>query len=300
MPLNTGTLYTEIYAAFKKLTTEQDANTPGGNREKDLAKDLSRAIYQYAISGPVPMTWIGGVGTILKQTTNTTTGAMQSSAVPPAPAFPYTGATPSTPFPSAPIGGGGGGSGGGGGESTGGNEETGAPIKNDIVSDKPTKVTPGGTYNEATLLKALDDAGILDKIERAMFVSQMAHESGNFHYKEEIHDGSNYEKRKDLHGDNMKPGDGKKYKGRGFIQLTGRANYAKYGKLVGQPLEADPLLAKDPAIAAAVAIKYWEKRVDQKAARAGNVERVTKNINGGQNGLADRKKKFQQYKAKYA
>jgi predicted chitinase len=151
-------------------------------------------------------------------------------------------------------------------------------------------------YGEESLIAALDAAGMTNKNERAMFISQMAHESGNFKYTEEIHDGSNYEGRQDL--GNTQPGDGKRFKGRGYIQLTGRANYRQYGKLVGVDLENNPELAADPAIAAKVALAYWNKRVDREAAQAGDVRTVTKNINGGYNGLADRQDKWKQYSAK--
>ena len=113
-----------------------------------------------------------------------------------------------------------------------------------------SNVSGGGDYGKESLVKALDDAGITNKQERAMFLSQMHHESGGFRYREEIHDGSDYEGRSDL--GNTQPGDGRRYKGRGYIQLTGRANYRQYGKLVGADLENNPELAADPGIAAKI------------------------------------------------
>ena len=139
----------------------------------------------------------------------------------------------------------------------------------------------------------MDKAGYTDKTERAMFLAQMAHETGNFKYAEEIHDGSDYEGSKML--GNTEPGDGKRFKGRGYIQITGRWNYGHYGKKVGVDLIKNPELAADPKVAADVAIAYWEERVNREAARQGDVKRVTYDINGGYNGLADREAKFKKY-----
>lgn len=148
-------------------------------------------------------------------------------------------------------------------------------------------------FNADTLTAALDEAGIDNDTERAMFLSQMAHETGNFKWDEELSSGKAYEGRKDL--GNTEPGDGKKYKGRGFIQLTGKTNYKKFGDKIGVDLVSNPDLAKDPKVAAKVAIEYWKERVDREAAQNGNVLKVTKNINGGTNGLADRSKLFDEY-----
>ena len=156
-----------------------------------------------------------------------------------------------------------------------------------------TSSSGGGGFNESSLKAAMDKAGYTDPTERAMFLAQMAHESGNFRYDEEIHDGSNYEGRSDL--GNTQPGDGKRYKGRGYIQLTGRANYTHYGSKLGVDLAGNPELAKKPDIAADVAVAYWKERVDREAARTGDVRTVTKNINGGYNGLQDRIDKFKKY-----
>jgi predicted chitinase len=153
--------------------------------------------------------------------------------------------------------------------------------------------TGGGTYSESSLISAMDKGGITDKTERAMFLAQMRHESGNFKYDEEIASGKDYEGRKDL--GNVNPGDGVRYKGRGYIQLTGRANYRTYGKKIGVDLENNPELAKRPDIAAAIALAYWNSRVNKNAARSGDVKTVTYNINGGYNGLSARQKYFDDY-----
>ena len=158
------------------------------------------------------------------------------------------------------------------------------------VSSAPS---PGGAFSEQALIAELDRRGIKNKNERAMFLAQMAHESGNFRYDEEIHDGSDYEGRSDL--GNTQPGDGKRFKGRGYIQLTGRANYKTYGDKLGIDLVNNPDLAKDPNTAAAIAFEYWNARVNRAAAMKGDVRTVTKNINGGYNGLADRQSYFDKY-----
>lgn len=151
----------------------------------------------------------------------------------------------------------------------------------------------GGGFNESSLKAAMDKAGYTDKTERAMFLAQMAHETGNFKYAEEIHDGSNYEGSKML--GNTEPGDGKRFKGRGYIQITGRWNYGHYGKKVGVDLIKNPELAADPKVAADVAVAYWNERVDRAAAKRGDVKKVTYGVNGGYNGLADREAKFKKY-----
>ncbi|WNL51127.1 endolysin [Synechococcus phage S-CREM2] len=154
----------------------------------------------------------------------------------------------------------------------------------------------GGSFGESALIQAMNNAGMTDKTERAIFLAQMAHETGNFKYQEEIHDGSNYEGRTDL--GNTQPGDGKRYKGRGYIQITGRFNYDRFGKMIGQDLVNNPELAADPNIAAQVALAYWKDRNISGPARQGDNLAVTRLINGGTNGLADRNAKYEQYKRK--
>ena len=94
--------------------------------------------------------------------------------------------------------------------------------------------------------------------------------------------GEAYEGRADL--GNTQPGDGKRYKGRGFIQLTGRANYREYGRLLKVDLEKNPDLALDPEVAAKVFAEYFKSRHVYNACDASDWKKVRKLVNGGLNG----------------
>jgi putative chitinase len=96
---------------------------------------------------------------------------------------------------------------------------------------------------------------------------------------------------------NKKVGDGARYKGRGYIQLTGRYNYKRAGEALGLPLEQKPELVEKPEVAAKVAVWFWKNRVQPKVDDFGNTPAVTKPINSGLKGLQDRKDKFQDFKA---
>ena len=137
------------------------------------------------------------------------------------------------------------------------------------------------------LVTGMRKYSITTPLRMAHFVAQIAHETASFLYAEEIADGSAYEERTDL--GNTVAGDGKRFKGRGLIQLTGRANYAQYGKDCGFDCVADPdRVAADPLVAVDVACWYWNKRRINRLADADDVKAVTKAINGGYNGLDDR------------
>lgn len=92
-----------------------------------------------------------------------------------------------------------------------------------------------------------------------------------------------YEGRSDL--GNSAPGDGAKYHGRGFIQLTGRSNYQAYGDKLGVDLENNPDLALDPVVSARVLALYFFNRGVDTAAHAQDWHQVRKLFNGGFNGL---------------
>lgn len=120
------------------------------------------------------------------------------------------------------------------------------------------------------------------------FHAQLGHESNGLRYMEEIASGAAYEGRSDL--GNIQPGDGKRYKGRGPIQITGRANYRKYGRLIGVDIEANPARAAEPFIGLQLALAYWQDKRLNTLADAHAFEAITRKINGGTNGLVDRKK----------
>jgi predicted chitinase len=91
-----------------------------------------------------------------------------------------------------------------------------------------------------------------------------------------------YEGRKDL--GNTQPGDGARYHGRGYIQLTGRANYRAYGEKLGLPLERNPDLALRPDVAARILARYMKDRGIDKLAARGDWQAVRRAVNGGLNG----------------
>lgn len=138
--------------------------------------------------------------------------------------------------------------------------------------------------------------GIMDSERRlAHFMAQLAHESGSFRYMEEIASGAAYEGRDDL--GNVKPGDGVRFKGRGPIQITGRANYRTFGRAIGIDIENHPEIAAVPSIGLHLALEYWKSRGLNALADADNVLAITKKINGGENGLEDRKHHLARIKA---
>ena len=144
-----------------------------------------------------------------------------------------------------------------------------------------------------SLLVAMAQYGIGATIDRsAAFLAQLFHESGGLRYMEEIADGSAYEGRADL--GNTEPGDGRRYKGRGPIQLTGRANYRRFGELLGRPLEEHPELVKSPDVGFQVAALYWtdrnlNARMDEPSSSEARLRAVTLAINGGLNHIDDRR-----------
>ena len=126
-------------------------------------------------------------------------------------------------------------------------------------------------------------------LRQAHFLAQIGHESGELRYREEIATGAAYEGRKDL--GNTQPGDGRRFKGRGLIQLTGRLNYATYGEDIGIDLTHEPeRVATDKDLCVGVAGWYWNRRRLNKYADRDDVITITKRINGGLIGLTDRKR----------
>lgn len=136
------------------------------------------------------------------------------------------------------------------------------------------------------LAQAMAEAEINTPLRQAAFLAQLAHESGELRYFEELTDGKAYEGRKDL--GNTQPGDGPRYKGRGPIQLTGRANYRAAGNALRVPLEVHPDLAATVDVGFRVAAWFWNSRCLSPLADAEQFDDITRKINGGQNGREDR------------
>lgn len=130
--------------------------------------------------------------------------------------------------------------------------------------------------------------GISTTLRQAHFLAQLAHESDGFKTTVEYASGSAYETRRDL--GNTMPGDGKRFKGRGLIQLTGRANYAAASKALGVDFVSQPHLAAQFPHAMRIAGWYWQTRKINAVADRDDVNAVTRKINGGLNGIEDRKR----------
>jgi predicted chitinase len=128
------------------------------------------------------------------------------------------------------------------------------------------------------------------RLRMVHFLAQLAHESDHFRTLEEYASGSAYEGRRDL--GNIHRGDGRRFKGRGAIQLTGRSNYREMGKRLGIDLEGKPELAATPKVSSEVAAIYWTSRGLNELADADNGKQITRKINGGYNGLTDRLNKI--------
>lgn len=122
------------------------------------------------------------------------------------------------------------------------------------------------------------------------FIAQIAHESGNFVFVREIWGPTKaqlkYEGRADL--GNTVAGDGKKYLGRGLIQITGRNNYTMLSRALGVDLVSNPKLLETERYAVESAAWFWGKNGLNNLADAGDFTGVTKRINGGLSGLSDR------------
>jgi putative chitinase len=96
---------------------------------------------------------------------------------------------------------------------------------------------------------------------------------------------------------NTEPADGWTYRGHGLIQLTGRGNFRRIGLSVGIDLEANPALTLDPRYAFEVPCVFWADGDCNEAADRDDVVAVTKGINGGTNGLAERRELLELTKA---
>lgn len=152
------------------------------------------------------------------------------------------------------------------------------------------------TFHEP-LCKAMEEFAINTPLRIAAFIAQVAHESGNFYYTEEIASGSAYENRKDL--GNLLPAalaaahkqgstTGKYFKGRGLIQITGYTNYVTCSLALNLPLLDNPRLLCKPINACRSAAWFFNIHNCNSKADVGLFDAICVTINGGYNGLKDR------------
>lgn len=176
----------------------------------------------------------------------------------------------------------------------------------------------------AALTAAMSKFSISTPLRQAAFIAQVGHESAGFTaLSEDLNysahglartwparyaqkDGTPNARAKALHREpeliandtyagrlgNVEPGDGWAYRGRGLIQLTGRDNYRAAGTDLGLPLEAEPDRVLEPAVAAMTAAWFWRTRNLNALADAGKTEAITRKVNGGLHGLADRHERY--------
>lgn len=153
------------------------------------------------------------------------------------------------------------------------------------------------------LQQAMDEFQINTPLRAAAFLAQLAHESAEFRFMEEIWGPTQAQRRYEpvtslsKRLGNTQPGDGKRFKGRGPIQLTGRFNYKAYGDQLGIDLISAPEQAATPEVGFRTAGLYWSKNGLNELADKQFFKTITKRINGGFNGLEDRTKYYVRAKA---
>lgn len=143
------------------------------------------------------------------------------------------------------------------------------------------------------ILKYAEEFDINTPLRWSHFLAQIAHESAELRYSEEIASGKAYDTGKlavRLGNTPQADGDGQKYKGRGLIQITGRANYDAYKKYCGFDVVTKPQLLAQPVGAIRSAMWFWKSKGLNELADRDEFTVITKRINGGTNGIEDRRK----------
>ena len=163
-----------------------------------------------------------------------------------------------------------------------------------MTPDDLAKAT-GATMARAVIFQPIIDMAAPDfdintPARMAAFLAQVGHESGGLHWLTELWGPTaaqaRYEGRIDL--GNTQPGDGYKYRGRGLIQITGRANYQAAGYALATDFIESPELLAEPDYAVRSAMWFWQSHGLNQLADAGNFEKITRIINGGLNGEDER------------
>lgn len=162
---------------------------------------------------------------------------------------------------------------------------------------------------------ALFEFGILQPQRVAAWIAQVGHESLGFSLTRELWGptpaqmryernfsaawppaGKTDRNQKPYELGNSQPGDGKRFMGRGLIQITGRGNYRRCGAALGIDVEANSVLLESDALAARSAGWFWRESNLNALADSGSFETLTRRINGGINGLADRQQRWERAK----
>jgi putative chitinase len=168
-----------------------------------------------------------------------------------------------------------------------------------VTESQLAKIMPKLPAEKRTLYlpflnRAMEIHGIDNRLRQAAFLAQIAYESGELRYLEEIWGPTEaqllYEPESGLAKalGNTEPGDGERFKGRGAIQITGRKNYAKYGELLGVDLISNPSIATTPQIAFSTAAAFWQTNGLNELADIEDFGAITRIINGGLNGYDER------------
>ena len=177
------------------------------------------------------------------------------------------------------------------------------PVAPPKATEKELSKSVTGNPHEVFLKKAAERAGIQGQ-ELIAFLSQCAHETMDFKHMKEIGGSLDFRKydpkyapKKAKALGNKRVGDGAKFKGRGYIQLTGRDNYTRASQQIfgDDRLVKNPELVEKPEVAAKVAVWYWNSRVASKVDNFKNTADVTKTINPGMKHLDQRKEKQQSF-----
>lgn len=143
------------------------------------------------------------------------------------------------------------------------------------------------------ILRYAQEFGINTPLRWAHYLAQIAHESAELRYSEEIASGKAYDTGKlaiKLGNTPEADGDGQKFKGRGLIQITGRANYEAYKKYCGFDVVKQPELLAKPVGAIRSSMWFWKSKGLNELADRDEFTAITKRVNGGTNGIEDRRK----------
>jgi putative chitinase len=170
-----------------------------------------------------------------------------------------------------------------------------------MTPEQLIKISPYAKYKAVLysplITAAMQEFDINTKIRQAAFIAQILHESGSLRYVQELASGEDYEGRKVL--GNTHTGDGRRFKGRGLIQITGRINYTAVMLALNLDCLEKPELLELPENACRTTAWWWREHDLNEMADLNTEEsfiKITKRINGGTNHLKERQDLWKQAK----